>query len=573
MIPRPLAVLIALSLFLTLATAGWGVLYNETDGQYGGAAKVMATGGSWVIPENNAIPRLVKPPLLYWAMAASMKVFGVNEFAARLPNALAIMCWVAVTFLIGAHFAGPRRGFVAGAILLTGLGTWTLGRIIMPEPLFSALIAAALYCGMRLCEMGASRWWARGFWLCAALASFTKGWHGAMYPFAIVGMAAFFSPGWHQAFRRLLVWEAPALFLGINLPWHLAIEHRFPGYFHNLVFVEILGHVSGSKAPATGYTNVPRLQFLALHFAWFFPWSVMALGGLIAGHGRAARESPSNPGGSTVPHPLADPPAGPFLLAWAGVILGSVLLAGSRQDYYAMSMWPTIALAAAALLERPIPRWVVAALAVLVFAGFLAALNLPGLAGAGSAAGVADRSTAWTTVTQFDSSVWRSVRATALLALGFAAAACAVAWLIPAARRFEALLAAAIAIALGAVSGTALVAPWFSLGPVRRELAAAAPIDVPIVFEGDIDTASSLLFYSDRKVILLGPDPGSDFTVRQYGIGRDRFIDEAGLIARWSASTLLVVESARVPYWRGKLVPEPVEFARCGTLKVLGKAR
>ncbi|MGA7880031.1 MAG: glycosyltransferase family 39 protein, partial [Terrimicrobiaceae bacterium] len=138
--------LLALAAALTLGTAGWGDLYNETDGQYCGAAKVMVRSGSWLIPENDGIPRLVKPPLLYWAIAVSMKAFGINEFAARLPNALALTAWVGVTFLIGTHVGGRSRGFLAGIILLTSLGTFTLGRIVMPEPLFSAFIAAALYC-------------------------------------------------------------------------------------------------------------------------------------------------------------------------------------------------------------------------------------------------------------------------------------------------------------------------------------------------------------------------------------------------------------------------------------------
>ncbi|HEY5792875.1 MAG TPA: glycosyltransferase family 39 protein, partial [Chthoniobacterales bacterium] len=111
--------LIAASLALQVALAGWGDLYNETDGQYAGAARVMAEGGSWLIPENNGVPRLVKPPPLVWLMAGSMKVFGVNEFAARLPGALAVTGWVAVTFLFAARLGGPQMGFVAGVILLT----------------------------------------------------------------------------------------------------------------------------------------------------------------------------------------------------------------------------------------------------------------------------------------------------------------------------------------------------------------------------------------------------------------------------------------------------------------------
>ncbi len=111
-----------------------------------------------------APPAWSKPPLLYWAMAGSMKVFGINAFAARLPSALSLAAWVAVTYLIGTRLGGARRGFLGGLILLTSLGTFTLGRIIMPEPMFSALIAGALYCALRGYENEkARRGWFAGF--------------------------------------------------------------------------------------------------------------------------------------------------------------------------------------------------------------------------------------------------------------------------------------------------------------------------------------------------------------------------------------------------------------------------
>ncbi|HRJ71932.1 MAG TPA: glycosyltransferase family 39 protein, partial [Terrimicrobiaceae bacterium] len=272
-----LAALLVLAAALLVATAGWGDLYNETDGQYAGAAKVMAAGGSWLIPENNGVPRLVKPPLLYWAMAVAMEGFGVNAFAARLPSALALGAWVAVTFLIGNQMGGPWRGFVSGLIMLTSLGTFTLGRVVMPEPLFAMCIAAAIFCALRGQHAPAGRaGWFTGFWLCAGLASFSKGWHGLLYPLAVIGLAALLCRGARPGLRGLISWHGPLLAAAINLPWYIYVERQFPGYLQNLFFAEQLGHVTGSDAPATSYTDVPRLQFLLLHLAWFFPWSLAA---------------------------------------------------------------------------------------------------------------------------------------------------------------------------------------------------------------------------------------------------------------------------------------------------------
>src|SRR5207237_979756 len=83
----------------------------------------------------DGIPRLQKPPLLYWLIIASYKILGVNEAAARLPVALAVVATVALIFLIGEKLSDYWRGFIAGLIYLSFCGTFLLARIVMPEPL------------------------------------------------------------------------------------------------------------------------------------------------------------------------------------------------------------------------------------------------------------------------------------------------------------------------------------------------------------------------------------------------------------------------------------------------------
>jgi len=549
--------LLAVAVALALGTAGWGDLYNETDGQYGGAARVMARGGSWLIPDNNGIPRLVKPPLLYWLMAGSMKIFGVNEFAARLPGMLSLAALAGLVFLFGAHRAGPWRGFMAGFIFLTTLGLFTLGRIVMPEPLFSALIAASLYCLLRGQDDPARRRaWFLGFWLCASLASFSKGWHGLLYPLAIAGVAALFCKSARPNLRGLLSWPGLAIFALTNLPWYFYVEHCYPGWLRNLFFAEQLGHVAGSAAPATAYTDVPRWQFLLLHAAWFFPWSLAALFAL-----PGLRKNLRAPSFETI-----------LLLAWAGVILLSVLLIGERQDYYAMSMWPAAALLFAALLDgrplRPV-AWVLAALTGF---GLLAAIvALPHLAGHGTA-GVAERSTAWNTVTQFGPEVWANLQLTAILALG-GAFVCAVAGGLARGPRagFCALVAMALCLDLGAVSGYSMVSPLFSLAQAAPELRRLATPETRLVFDGGIDTGSSLLFYTDHPVTLLDQRPDEEFVVRKFGVGRDRYLTTDGFVALWKAHAplVLVTEAGKLPRWEA-LLGQPLEpAARCGTQVIL----
>src|SRR5438046_6452811 len=143
-----LAILIALAALLHVATIGSGDLYSETEGQYAGAAREMVESHQWLLPTNDGIPRLQKPPLLYWLIIVSFRRLGINAAAARLPGARAAVALVALIFLIGEKLTDYWRGFIAGLIYLSCCGTFLLARIVMPEPLVGAFIAGAIFCAV-----------------------------------------------------------------------------------------------------------------------------------------------------------------------------------------------------------------------------------------------------------------------------------------------------------------------------------------------------------------------------------------------------------------------------------------
>src|SRR6266480_3014055 len=208
-----LAILIALAALLNVATIGSGDLYSQTEGQYAGAAREMVETHHWLLPTNDGVPRLQKPPLLYWLIIFSFKLFGVNAAAARLPAALAVVASVGLIFLIGEKLTDYWRGFIAGLIYLSFCGTFLLARIVMPEPLVSALIAGTILCG--LCGYQRRRHrraWFAGFWACSALACLTKGLLGIVYPVAVFLLISVFYREARMRFRALLRWEYLLIF-------------------------------------------------------------------------------------------------------------------------------------------------------------------------------------------------------------------------------------------------------------------------------------------------------------------------------------------------------------------------
>src|SRR5207237_8550160 len=95
----------------------------------------------------------------------------------------AVVVLVALIFLIGEKLTDHWRGFIAGLIYLSFCGIFLLARIVMPEPLVSALIAGAIFCG--LCGYQRRHYrsaWFAGFWICSALACLTNGLLGVVYP-------------------------------------------------------------------------------------------------------------------------------------------------------------------------------------------------------------------------------------------------------------------------------------------------------------------------------------------------------------------------------------------------------
>lgn len=540
--PLPAALLLgAISLALTLGLAGWGDLYNETDGQYAAAARVMVESGNWLVPENNGVPRLNKPPLLYWMMAPWFALGGIGEFTARAPSVLGIVAWVMGTFFLGAAWRGTRTGFWAGAILLTCLGTSTLGRIIMPEPWFCAFLTWAMFAVYKgLHPEARTNRWAAVFWVCCALAALVKGWHGFVLPGMVLVLGGVWAGRRSQVWRMVFYYPGWGIAAAITLPWLLLMEFKFPGFLRYFFLDEALGHVAGSDATDTSYDDVPRLPFFLLHAAWFFPWSLAALGGLA--------------NWKNWRWPLGEER---ILWIWGGLVVLILLLAGQRQDYYGMMGWPLFALfAAGAVLSTP-SRWTAWCLAGLGAMGLLASWMFPWWSRwlPPATATMEERATALSTITGFDATVWQSLLEWAMLVSGsfFVAGILIVLFLrldrVSAA--CTAWLAAALVLAVASTAGVARIAPWFSHANAARWILANHP-DAVVAFEGASDTGSSLYFYLGRPVYLVRENPEPEFAARVHGIGARWSITPDDLVGRWSKGepVLLVTEELEIPSWQ-----------------------
>src|SRR5688572_18028467 len=80
---------------------GDSTLWDANEAFYAETPRVMIETGDYVSPSFNAHPRFNKPPLTYWIVAISYKIFGVSEWSERFPIVLAAMGLIASAFVIG----------------------------------------------------------------------------------------------------------------------------------------------------------------------------------------------------------------------------------------------------------------------------------------------------------------------------------------------------------------------------------------------------------------------------------------------------------------------------------------
>lgn len=267
--------------FLDLGGLG---LVGPDEPRYAQVAREMAASGDFVTPRYFGEPWLEKPVLYYWLASAAYRLFGVNEFAARLPSALAAVLGVFCVYLVGRRREGPMEGVFSGLVLAASILYFSLARAASTDMVFSAAMAVAwtalfflLFGDKGLWRnspaSGAQRGLLPTFYAFLGLATLAKGPAGLVLP--LVSLAVFLGiTGRVELAARFRPFTGMMVLLAVVLPWYglctLANGWGFVEEFlirHNLerFFTDRYEHPQ------------PFWFFPAVALIGFFPWSLQLI--------------------------------------------------------------------------------------------------------------------------------------------------------------------------------------------------------------------------------------------------------------------------------------------------------
>jgi 4-amino-4-deoxy-L-arabinose transferase-like glycosyltransferase len=326
-------------------------LLDDADALHAEAAREMLLTHDWVTLHVNGIRYLEKAPLLYWSVAASFKVFGEHDWAARLPLALyALLLFIVILILGRRLFDSRQAGFYSALCLLTASGIFGFTRILMPDVILCLWISLAMrFFWKSLGEAKPSLATALGFNICCALGVLTKGLVGAVIPLAIILIYLFFT----RNLRPLLRWHpitGPIGFLIVAAPWHILAALRNPslgnpgaapatgnvhGFLWFYFFREQFARYLTLSTPHN-FDSVPVPLFWLLLLAFIAPWCIFAL--IVLARlpwARAFRREELDERQRAML----------LLVIWAAVVMVFFSFP-ARQEYYVLPALPPIALLA-----------------------------------------------------------------------------------------------------------------------------------------------------------------------------------------------------------------------------------
>ena len=562
-------------------------LQDDADATHAEAAREMYVTHDFVTLKVNGNRYLEKAPMLYWVVALSYSVFGVNEFATRLPTALAMLAMVLLAMAWARRAFGERASLYAGMMVTTCAGYYLFTRILIPEAILSAWIAGSFYCFLTALDDDAAWRWYGGY-ACLALSVLTKG----LLALVVVGFAMVVflavSEAWRE-WRRFRISTGLILFFVIAAPWHLLAGIRNPGFFWFYFVNEHFMRFLGKRIPKD-YNKQEDSLYWSLHLVWLFPWSLYlpaVLKRMVVewnqhrkNRGVVQFSLRDRPVKREIPPPAGEnagvrddaPPDNSLrslftqrdfrartrlvCLIWAGVTLIFFSFSTNQEYYTVPAYFPILLLIAGELVgeEQSRSKWLVwtsgvmavlsAVFAVVLGAGLWSSRHLAFVPDIGTVLAKPDLQADTLSmghILDLTGDSFAALRLPAILAAVVLLIGPAMAfWLRVKRRDFAAMWATAITMVVFFIAAHIALGrfdPYLGSKTMAEDLEHKIGPNDRVMIYGDQAFGSSLLFYLKRPIELVNGDTTSMWWGSRYPDAPKIFLHDADLKAAWDSET------------------------------------
>ncbi len=272
---RPYLSLFVLAAFLGFAFMGSRSLFEPDEGRYTNVALNIADSGEWIsLHRHPESLHFTKPPLTYWTIAASVKTFGFNTWAARLPIALAYIFSVLMIFRLGKVFC-QEKPWLPALIFATSPFPFLAGNYISTDFILAACETLAVLCFTQYAFLKKSKLWMDAMWAGFGLAFLTKG------PPSLLPLMAIFILLWQQKDLKALF--RPLGFLAfaiIGLAWYGIVIQRHPGLFDYFIGHEVIARLADENMQRSPEWYGPFKVYLPVFLFGALPWLIIAGSGM-----------------------------------------------------------------------------------------------------------------------------------------------------------------------------------------------------------------------------------------------------------------------------------------------------
>jgi 4-amino-4-deoxy-L-arabinose transferase-like glycosyltransferase len=242
-------------------------LLGADEPRYAQVAREMLARHDWITPTLGGKAWLEKPPLYYWQAMLAYGVFGVSDWAARLPAAVDATLMVAAVYLFLRRF---RPGFQLDGALMAASASGVVGfaRAASTDMPLAAMFTIAMLAWYAWYESASHRYLAVSY-IFLGLATLAK---GPVAPFLAAVIVVIFavSKRDYRLVARTCWLPGIALFAVTALPWYIAVQMRNPEFFR----VFILEHNLGRFGRDIYHHTQPFWYYLPVVLLGFVPWTM-----------------------------------------------------------------------------------------------------------------------------------------------------------------------------------------------------------------------------------------------------------------------------------------------------------